>query len=61
MDVDAATLTAARLTDASISMPSAGQTILLAVAVNAAMRIVYAGTAGPSLTPCDLPRSRSQP
>jgi len=40
MDVDVATLTAARLTDASISMPSAGQTILLAVAVNAAMRIV---------------------
>jgi uncharacterized membrane protein (DUF4010 family) len=61
MDVDVATLTAARLTDASISTPTLGQTILLAVAVNAVMRIVYARTAGPALTPCDLPRSRSQP
>jgi uncharacterized membrane protein (DUF4010 family) len=47
MDVDVATLTAARLAGASISIATAAQAILLAVAVNAVMRVVYAGIAGP--------------
>jgi uncharacterized membrane protein (DUF4010 family) len=47
MDVDVATLTAARLAGTSIPLPIAAQAILLAIAVNAVMRVVYAGVAGP--------------
>jgi uncharacterized membrane protein (DUF4010 family) len=47
MDVDVATLTAARLAGTSIPLPTAARAILLAIAVNAVMRVVYAGIAGP--------------
>jgi uncharacterized membrane protein (DUF4010 family) len=47
MDVDVATLTAARLAGTSIPLPVAARAILLAIAVNAVMRVVYAGVAGP--------------
>jgi uncharacterized membrane protein (DUF4010 family) len=46
MDVDVATLTAARLAGAGIPLPVAARAILLAIAVNAVMRVVYAGVAG---------------
>lgn len=48
MDVDVATLTAARLAGTSIPLPVAAQAILLAIAVNAVMRVVFAGVAGPA-------------
>lgn len=48
MDVDVATLTAARLAGTSIPLPVAARARLLAIAVNAVMRVVCAGVAGPA-------------
>lgn len=47
MDVDVATLSAARLAGAAISIEVAAGAILTALGVNAAARIIYAAMAGP--------------
>ena len=47
MDVDVASLTAARLAGTTISLEVAARAILLALATNAVVRVVYASIAGP--------------
>ena len=46
MDVDVASLTAARLAGTTISMEVGARAILLALATNAVVRVVYAAIAG---------------
>lgn len=47
LDVDVATLTAARLAGVTIATDTAVQAILIALGVNATARVVYAAVAGP--------------
>ena len=47
LDVDVATLTAARLAGTTITPGTAAQAILLALGVNAVARVVYAAVLGP--------------